>query len=396
SRLAQGAHYDLDYPAYYGSEVIDLLTSLDIIHYQPWGKSWTFKDEQHVIPVTRRQQCYDNGEIRPDVISAGAQKNRFLELMNGFTDNMPLPTRLIDKSYHHLNDVTFAQYLDNEIGLSAELKRQIDYHTMDDYGGRSDQVSALAGIHYFACRPYYREAVNLFSPPQGNDYFVQRLLGSLPQKSIKTSHLVFQIQESSAGYTVDILDVNNRKMIRQAATKIIYAGQKHALTYIAPGQEKLFNHQVAPWIVVSLVCDQEPNQYGYWQNEYLGSNPSFLGFIDSSVQAKSALNGKRVFTGYYCLDPADRAYLNTVEENKERIVGQTQGYIELMLGSSIKPETAFVNLMGHAMPVPSPGYLLNDANDHPSAGMIYAGVDNGRLPLLFEALDSGVQAANQC
>ena len=43
---------------------------------------------------------------------------------------------------------------------------------------------------------------------------------------------------------------------------------------------------------------------------------------------------------------------------------------------------------------PGPGHLLNDANERPDADMIYAGVDNGRLPLLFEAVDSGLQAVD--
>ena len=47
---------------------------------------------------------------------------------------------------------------------------------VDDYGSTADQVSALAGVHYYACRPYYTESVELFSPPQGNAYFVQKLL----------------------------------------------------------------------------------------------------------------------------------------------------------------------------------------------------------------------------
>ncbi len=394
SRLAQGAHYDLDYPDHYGKEVIDLLSSLGIIQYQPWSRSWSFTDQQHIIPVTRRQQCYDDGEIRAEVIATGPDRNRFLELVGSFTDHMPLPIRLIDDKFRHLNAISFAQYLKDEMGLNAELKRQVDYHMMDDYGGRSDQVSALAGIHYFACRPYYREVVNLFSPPQGNDYFVQRLLGTIPRDKIMTQHLVLKIEKSSIHYTVDILDVKNHRIIRQNADQVIYAGQKHALKYIAPGQEKLFAHETAPWMVVSLVCNQKPNQYGHWQNEYLGSNKSFLGFIDSSVQANPTLHGRRVFTGYYCLHPGDRAYLNTIEEHKERIVRETQGYIESMLGSSIDPEMAFANLMGHAMPIPSPGYLFQDANVHPDAEMIYSGVDNGRLPLLFEALDSGIQAAS--
>ena len=49
--------------------------------------------------------------------------------------------------------------------------------------------------------------------------------------------------------------------------------------------------------------------------------------------------------------------------------------------------------MGHAMPIPQPNYLFDDKNDkRKHQGLVYAGVDNSRLPLLLEAIDSGLEA----
>jgi hypothetical protein len=57
-------------------------------------------------------------------------------------------------------------------------------------------------------------------------------------------------------------------------------------------------------------------------------------------------------------------------------------------------EKVYIKQMGHAMPIPKTGYLFQDANKHRSQkNLIYAGVDVGRLPLLFEAMDSGIYAA---
>lgn len=45
------------------------------------------------------------------------------------------------------------------------------------------------------------------------------------------------------------------------------------------------------------------------------------------------------------------------------------------------------------MPIPKVNYLFDDQNRYRSEpGLVYAGVDNSRLPLLFEAMDSGIQA----
>lgn len=393
-QFSQGAHYDLAYPDHYGPEVISLMQKLDLIEYEPWRKSWSFKDRQHIIPHYRRQQCFDFGKRRRDVISENELKDQFVELMLQFEGEMKLPSRLIGSGYHHLNELSFKDFLKSNLSITSSFIRQVDYHMYDDYGGSSEMVSALAGIHYFACRPYYKEDVPLFSPPSGNKYFLDSLLQHLDPQKLRTSSLIKSITKNGDAFELQILDVQKRRLETVRADHVIYAGQKHALKYIYPDQARLFNNSYAPWMVVNLISDQKEGQYGFWQNEFLGKNDRFLGFIDSSVQSQSYLRGKRVFTGYYCLKPEDRSYLLEVEKSKEGIAKETQGYVEEMLGAKIRVDACFIKVMGHAMPIPAPGYLFNDANKSPDAQIIYAGVDNGRLPLLFEAMDSGLQAAS--
>lgn len=392
-QFSQGAHYDLAYPENYGKEVLTLLQELGLIVYEPWNKSWSFKDQRHIIPPFRRQQCYDFGNRRRDVIPESPLKNHFVELMLQYDGRMTMPTRLVDPTLRHLGKLTFKEFLTRELPVTEAFLRQVDYHMYDDYGGSSEMVSALAGIHYFVCRPYYTKEVPLFSPPNGNKYFAEALLRQMDSKRVNPSSMVQRIQKNGNEYELEILNVKAKQIEEVTARKVIYAGQKHALKYIFPEQAKLFANTYAPWMVVNLISDQTSGEYGFWQNEFLGDNEQFLGFIDSSVQSQAALKGKRVFTGYYCLDPADRAHLLSIEEAKQNIAEETQGYIEKMLQKSIKIEAGFIKVMGHAMPIPAPNYLFKDANDSADADMIYAGVDNGRLPLLFEAMDSGVQAA---
>ena len=392
--FSQGAHYDLAYPEAYGEEVISLLENLDLIHYEPWRKSWSFKEQRHMIPAFRKQQCYDFGIRRKDVIPESPLKKRFVELMLEFEGAMHLPTRLIEEEYRHLNGLSFREFLSSELPVTEEFIRQIDYHMYDDYGGSTSMVSALAGIHYFACRPYYTDDVPLFSPPNGNQYFANALIQRIDATRVQTSSLVKQIRKSGNSYELQVIDVTNQVVKEFSAQHVIYAGQKHALKYIFPEQEKLFSNTYAPWMVVNLISNQVEGEYGYWQNEFLGENRKFLGFIDSSVQSQEELNDKRIFTGYYCLDPSDREYLLTVASASQGIARETQGYVEKTLGRNIDVEACFIKVMGHAMPIPTPNYLFRDANACSEAKMVYAGVDNGRLPLLFEALDSGIQAAS--
>lgn len=389
--ICQGAHYDLDYPDYYGEHVLQMLEQIGAIEYQPWKKSWSFKDRQHLIPATRRQQCYQHGKIRSDVIPEGPQKQRFLEIIDPYLGEMKLPTRLIKSELSHLDQQNFIDFLSGKMEVDATFKRYLDYHMMDDYGGTADQVSALAGIHYFMCRPYYREPVSLFSPPMGNDYFVRKMVAQLGSHQLLKKHLVTHIESKGAGFTVEVLDLEQQVVLQYDTDKVIYAGQKHALKYVFPEEFERFSDNVyAPWMVINLITNQQPGQYGFWQNEYLGEDPSFLGFIDSSVQDRDSLGKNRVLTAYYCLKPDDRKVLKTVPENKERIVSETLDKIKAFLGAKLEVKQAFIKVMGHAMPIPVPGYLSGRKPEH--ARLSYAGVDTGRLPLLFDALDSGLQA----
>ncbi len=392
-RICQGAHYDLDYPAYYGTEVLDMLEKLKLIKYLPWKKLWSFEEADHLIPSRRRQQCFENGQIRSDVIPAGPTKTQLLELLSTYEGKMPLPTRLISDEERPLDQVSFFDFLSANLKVDAVLKRRIDYHMMDDYGATSDKVSALAGIHYFACRPYYKKHVSLFSPPAGNGYFVEKIAHQLPTGKVHLRHLVTHIEDVGNRFELKVLDVRKKSIKVITAERVIYAGQKHALQYVYPQEAHLFDkNEYAPWMVINFVCPQQKGQYGFWQNEYLGEDPSFMGFIDSSVQYQRALKGKKILTAYYCLKPEDRDYLTTIPTHKEAIAAETQQKIEQFLAQDITPEKTYIQLMGHAMAIPRPGFLFPNLGN---TRLNYAGVDAGRLPLLFEALDSGIMATKE-
>ena len=85
-----------------------------------------------------------------------------------------------------------------------------------------------------------------------------------------------------------------------------------------------------------------------------------------------------------------------LEEHAPTLVERTIQYLEEVLKESLRPqiEKVYLKAMGHAMPIPIPYFLLQNPNRAAAqTGIAYAGVDSGRLPLFFEAADSGLQAA---
>ena len=393
--LAQGAHYDLEYPDYYGSEVLQLLENIEVITYQPWKQSWGFKDRQYIIPHESKNQCYDHGNIRSDVLEDGLLKDRFLSLMQQYGGKMVMPTRLIDEKYRDLDQISFLDFINQHLAIPSGFERGLDYHMLDDWGGTSKQVSALAGIHYFQCRPYYKEVNQLFSPPSGNDYFVQKLAGALPDTQIKLNHLVKSIERNGLGWKAMVVDVVNQQVVEVRAENLIYAGQKHALKYVMPEYgEFLRNHVYAPWLVLNFVLKQPLEDFGFWQNEMIVEDVSFLGFINSASQFDE-LQNRQVLTAYYCLPPSSRKYLADIGQHQQAIVQKTLNYLSSYFGMPMenRVEAVYLNAMGHAMPIPVTNYLFKDRNpETASSNFAFAGVDHHRLPLLFEAIDSGLEA----
>jgi protoporphyrinogen oxidase len=393
--FCQGAHYDLTYPPYFGDETLGFLASLGIIQQDPLTRKWLFSDRQYIIDPDRESQCLAHGRFREDVLPDDGSKERFADLMRKYTGKLLLPSRLIPEQYHSLNQRPFIEFIKEHLDISPAFARGIDYQMLDDFSGTSKEVSALAGICYYANRPYWDEDNETFSPPEGNFYFVRKLAERAGQERILLNHLVRRINLTGAGFEVEVVDILAKTVKLFQVKQVVYAGQKHALKHVLPGHYPLFTaNQYIPWVVVNFVLQPSDLAPGFWQNEIISTETSFLGFIDSDAQHT---NGKkRVLTAYYCFPNWFRTKLDGFRP--EALVEQTAAQIAGYFGLDeedirLVTEKVFVNVMGHAMALPKPGHLLHDRNlERPLPGLVYAGVDNGRLPLFFEAVDSGLTA----
>ena len=363
--ICHGAHYDLAYPQYYGAEALNMLSELGIVRFDRFSKLWQFADKQYLIPKNRESQTYAFGQFRKDVLPESTVKMDFIQLMSTFSGAMPMPTRLIDKKFHDLNNISFLSWLKDKISLTQEFIEGLDYHMKDDYGAGSEVVSALAGIHYFTCRPYYTKTVELFSPPEGNAYFVGKLFDQLPPSRVLRSHLVKRISEQQDWFDVEIVDVHKREIVSLNCDKIIYAGHKHSLKYIFPKDYHLFqNTQYAPWVVVNIILGKSMKNEAFWQNEMLITDKSWMGFTDSRSQHSTNENGQ-VLTAYLCFRPEEREMMSLIAQRKHRFVNQILDQLEVYFDRGLKQdvEKVVIKQMGHAMPIPGKGYLFNEANE---------------------------------
>lgn len=395
--FSQGAHYELAYPNYYGRETLNFLEELEIIRYDSLVDSWNFVDRQYLIDAQREGQTLTSEGMREEILEPSRLRTDFLELVLPYLEEMKQPTRIIREELWPLDEISFLEFLQRTLRLTPSFKQGLDYQMRDDYGADAETVSALAGIHYYTCRPYFTHSVELFSPPQGNTYFVNKMAETLPNDKVKTNHLVQSVQKSENGFEVLVVNIENSRIDRYLAKNVIYAGGKHALKYVFPSDAHLFQNNIyAPWLVLNIVLKGDLKSEAFWQNEFLGEDSTYMGFVDSASQF--SIGGTRVFTAYYCLHPNQRSYLASIRHNEQEIARKTVETINLFFDQDVNPlvEKVFFKVLGHAMPVPKPHYLFSDKNPHRSEpNLVYAGVDNSRLPLLFEALDSGIQAVKE-
>ncbi|MDN5200054.1 FAD-dependent oxidoreductase [Fulvivirgaceae bacterium BMA10] len=394
--FAEGAHYDMAYPRYFGKEVLEFLEELNIIEFNHFSNLWEFIDKHFTIRKNFQNRFFNQGKYTKEIFGQDDLTSSFFEMLRPFQNKMTLPTRLLDKELHNLNDRSFGDFLKEHLKITNEFLRSVDYNMLDDYGGTSNDVSALAGIHYYKCRPYHDQYVELFSPPQGNAYFTEKMEKGIPRPSLLTNHLVYKIEKAGNRFQVDVIDVKKKKIKQFQVNYVIYAGQKHALKYIMPEDGHLFEENVyAPWIVMNFILRNEVDQTGFWQNEIFSENNNFLGFVDSNTQHAES-DQYRILTAYFCFTPNQRKELIEISNAPHALVNKTVQQIEKYFKRPIAKhiEKVYMKVMGHAMPVPVPGFLFKDQNEKRTyQNLIYAGVDNGRLPLLFEAIDSGIEAS---
>lgn len=393
SLYSQGAHYDLAYPNNYGKEGLKLLEKLDIIEFNGQKNLWEFQDKQHLISSDNEERCYDNGKFRSAVLDNTELKQNFIALIKEYDNQFPLPSTLINNKLHHLDHITFFDYLNKYLPIDSHFIEAIDYQMLDDFGGTSNQISAMAGIHYYKCRPYYDNTkIELFSPQQGNYYFIEKMRSQIPTDNIKRNHLVFSIKKIGKKWHADVLDIKSMIRKEYISNSVIYAGQKHALKYVHPESYTQFNDVTyAPWVVVNIELNDKDLKSSKWQNDFLSPDGTFLGFVDSKIQNK---NNNRVLTAYYCFPDIHHYIIKDFEASAESLVYETISNMSLYYEEDISKHVkqAYIKLLGHAMPIPKPGYLTKPrvlSKDK----LAFAGVDTGRLPLMFDALDSGIQAA---
>jgi Flavin containing amine oxidoreductase len=420
-----GAHY-LPVPSDGAPEVQDFLEELDL--RKRIAGRWQY-DERHLCH-SPQERLFFNGAWQDGLLpTAGvgpstlAQYAQFAKLVaqwratGGF--QIPVPNTPMAQANAAQLAMPFVAYLDAQGLQDSHLRWYLDYCCRDDYGAGLDEVSAWAGIHYFAARHGFSapgalgatlgsldaqaaqaaerdlQTGGVLTWPQGNAFLTQALAKPLGER-LRTGRVVLRITEGKSGVAVDALNVHTQAVERWQAQRCIVAlpvfiAQRVVSTQLGFLQQAALHTRYASWLVANVQINAALKDTGgddgasggagaapAWDNVIY--NPSVapsdnsgnagnagnsdnastggLGYVDAMHQSTRTAPGPSVLTYYRALGTSPLARRTLLAKPWAQHRDETLADLR-QAHPDIDQRAVQVNITryGHAMAVPTPQFV---------------------------------------
>ncbi|HSV60324.1 MAG TPA: FAD-dependent oxidoreductase [Variovorax sp.] len=379
-----GAHY-LPLPGAAAAEVQDLLEEFGL-RRRVAGR-WEY-DEQHLCH-SPQERLYFQGQwqdgllplqgVAPETLD---QYRRFDELVEGLRQrerfSIPVAKTAPTPQMLALDALRFDDWLDRQGLHDAHLRWYLDYCCRDDYGAGSQEVSAWAGIHYFASRHGFqspgrapgdgdeREAVLTW--PEGNARLTRRMAAPLGE-SLQCGQVVTRIAQTRGGIEVDAFDTRRQRLVRWQAERCIVALPVFVAARVVENPPELLRQAAmalrhAPWLVANVhlrapLADR-PGAAPSWDNVVYGSRG--LGYVDAGHQRLDPTPRETVISWYRPLGPSRH---DGADGRRQLLERPWTHWRDELLGELSQPHPDLPELAtrieitrhGHAMAMPVPGLL---------------------------------------
>jgi hypothetical protein len=298
-----------------------------------------------------------------------------------------------------LDRIDFASWLDRQGWRSPVLRAHVRYAMRDDYGTEPQQVSAWAGVHYFAGRRGWTvdgAGDNELTWPEGNARLARGMAALFPER-IARGHIVHHVAQDGEGVLVDSFDVAAGATVRTRAKAAILAMPHFVAARICPAVPGDAAFTYAPWLIANVTVDRLPGGRGVplaWDN--VSSTSESLGYVVATHQAAEAHPTATVLTWYLPLSDlpppvARRLLLERPADMWKRMVRDDLLAMHPDLDGAIRHIALW--RWGHAMIRPTPGFLARGAGGGAKPPLFLAHSDLSGLSLFEEAHYHGVAAA---
>lgn len=316
---------------------------------------------------------------------------------------VPLELSSQDEEFLAWDRVSMGEFMRDRGWTSKHLHWYVNYCCRDDYGMSSEQVSAWAGLHYFASR--IGEGMNAPSAavltwPEGNGYLAKKLAASVADH-VKPNHLVYSIDTQQGHAEVLVLHTAKDKVISYQAEHVIFCAPRFVAPRVIKGYTLDVPMDYMPWVVANITLNRLPEGEGAhvaWDNVSFYSKS--LGYIVANHQDIRTHKGEVVITYYLPLDQGSAVASRQMAYQKSH-----QDWVNLILPDleSMHPNiTASITNMdvwvwGHGMIGPGVDRLWNTRRQLPHTfdNVEFAHSDMSGISVFEEAQYRGVEAAKK-
>ena len=425
-----GAHY-LPVP---GERAIEVIALLEEFGLRRTEHGLPVYDERHLCHSPQERlfiggQWHD-GLLPPiEALPAGQRANTQAQYLRfsaavrrvseGGAFSMPTARSSWRPALDALDAVPFAEWLDAQ-GLNAPaLRWYLDYCCRDDYGAGAAQVSAWAGVHYFASRHGFHapgetneERDGVLTWPEGNAWLSRRLALPLGDR-LHTGRIALRISEGRFETSVDLWNVGEQQVERWTASQVVLAVPLFIAARLLEAPPPALTQAVAamlhaPWLVANLLLaqalDDRPGAPPSWDNVvYAPTQPSAasLGYVDAMHQSTRPHPGATVLTAYWALGGDSAAQLQAL---RQRLLNEPWSFWAQAVVDDVarvhpdlpdKLSRVDLTRYGHAMSIPLPGLRSSAALRalaEPQRHVQFAHSDLSGYSVFEEALYQGNRA----
>lgn len=315
---------------------------------------------------------------------------------------VPMAMSSRDAAFTALDAQSFAAWLDAQGFTAQRLRAYVRYCCRDDYGSEPEDVSAWAGIHYFAGRRGWAAGDardRELTWPEGNARLAAMMANTIPGH-VRTGHVVTAAREADGAAQIEAYDAALGQTQRWRAGVAILAMPQFVAARVAPQLGAARGFRYAPWVVANVSVSRRPAGPGVplaWDNVSAASE--LLGYVVATHQTDSSADGASVLTWYMPLSRQRPEVARTMLQQSG--LAEWQAVVaDDLLGLHPELDGAITRIdvwrWGHAMIAPSPGFLTDPDRLRAQAArppLLRAHSDMSGLSLFEEAHYRGVAAA---